>query len=179
MIIGIAGTLGAGKGTVVEYLKTKGFVHYSASGYLRQVIESEGEVPNRESYSALATKIRNADEAGLSKILYHQAEKNGDKKVIIEALHDVGEAQYILEVGGLLLGVDVDPKIRYARQQVRGSEKDAVTFDEFLVQIAREEEGGGKHNIREAINLADHTIMNDGTIEELHSKVETWLQTLI
>jgi len=31
MILGITGTFGAGKGTIVEYLKTKGFSHYSVS----------------------------------------------------------------------------------------------------------------------------------------------------
>jgi len=35
LIIGITGTLGAGKGTIVEYLvKNKNFKHYSVSGYL-------------------------------------------------------------------------------------------------------------------------------------------------
>ena len=178
MIIGIVGTLGAGKGTVVEYLKQQGFSHYSASGYLREVIESEGGTPNRESYSALATKIRQADEAGLAKILYTRAEQDGVKDAIIEALHDEGEAEYVKKSGGILLGIDVAPKIRYARQQARGSEKDDVTFEEFLVQIAREEEGEGHHNIHGALKMTDHIIMNDGTIEDLYEKVEEWLQTL-
>lgn len=40
LIIGITGTNGAGKGTVVEYLvKEKGFSHYSVSGYLTQILK--------------------------------------------------------------------------------------------------------------------------------------------
>ena len=39
-IVGITGTLGAGKGTVVEYLtQQKGFKHYSARGLLNQIID--------------------------------------------------------------------------------------------------------------------------------------------
>jgi hypothetical protein len=38
-IIGITGTLGAGKGTVVDYLiKQKNFRHYSISGYLKEKV---------------------------------------------------------------------------------------------------------------------------------------------
>ena len=33
IIIGITGTLGAGKGTVVEYLKKKSFKHYSVRSF--------------------------------------------------------------------------------------------------------------------------------------------------
>lgn len=41
IIIGITGTLGAGKGTVVEYLKTKGFKHFSVREFLTQEIKKE------------------------------------------------------------------------------------------------------------------------------------------
>ena len=50
---------------------------------------------------------------------------------------------------------------------------------EELKKIAvHEEEGGGKHNIRAVIDMSDNIIHNNGTIEELHEKVEEWLQTL-
>jgi len=35
MIIGITGTLGAGKGTIVEILKKKWFGHYSVREFLK------------------------------------------------------------------------------------------------------------------------------------------------
>ena len=43
MIIGITGTDGAGKGSVVDYLvKEKGFVHYSGRGVIVEAIEAKG-----------------------------------------------------------------------------------------------------------------------------------------
>jgi len=42
IIIGITGTLGAGKGTVVEYLQEKGFRHYSARGFITKEVEKRG-----------------------------------------------------------------------------------------------------------------------------------------
>ena len=172
MIIGIVGALGAGKGTVVAYLQTKGFRHYSASGYLKEVLISRGIEPHRDSYSALATEIRTADEAGLARILVEKYHADGGGKAIIEALHDVGEALYIKEVGGILLGLDADMHVRYQRAIARGSEKDGVTFEEFKSHINREEHGGGLHNIRAALLHADYTIINDSTREELYAQIE-------
>ena len=43
VIIGITGTNGAGKGTVVEVLMEKhGFKHYSARGYLTKILNEQG-----------------------------------------------------------------------------------------------------------------------------------------
>ncbi len=176
MLIGIVGALGAGKGTVVDYLKAKGFRHYSASGYLKEVVLERGGTPGRDAYSAVATEIREADEAGLAKILFDRYVADGGGDAVIEALHDVGEAAYIKEVGGILLGIDADMQVRYARAVARGSEKDNVTFDEFQSHIEREENGGGRHNIRAALSLADYTIMNDGTIEELYKALDVFIQ---
>ncbi|MCU0678435.1 MAG: hypothetical protein MUF19_02505 [Candidatus Pacebacteria bacterium] len=179
MLIGIVGALGAGKGTVVDRLKEKGFRHYSASGYLKEVVLSEGGTPGRDAYSAIATKIRTADEAGLAKILFERYTADGGGDAVIEALHDVGEAAYIKQVGGVLLGIDADIEVRFARAVARGSEKDNVTFAEFKSHIEREENGGGHHNIRAALQLADYTITNDGTIEELQEAVDAFLQNYI
>ena len=42
VIIGITGTLGAGKGTIVDYLvNKKSFYHYSVSGYLKEELQKQ------------------------------------------------------------------------------------------------------------------------------------------
>ena len=57
--IGITGTNGAGKGTVVEYLvKEKGFSHYSVSGYLTQILKRRKKEINRDNMRELANEIR-------------------------------------------------------------------------------------------------------------------------
>lgn len=175
MLIGIAGTLGSGKGTVVEYLKQKGFRHYSGSGYLKEVILARGETVDRDAYSKLAGEIREKDPAGLSRILYERILADGAEDVIMEALHDVGEAQFVKDAGGILLGVDADIPVRYERVIMRGSEKDNITFDDFKRQIEREEQGSGHHNIKAVLGMADAVLTNNGTIEELHLAVDAWL----
>lgn len=177
MIIGITGTLGAGKGTVVESLKAKGFAHYSTSGMFKAILESQNQVPKREAYTWLGDAFRSLGPAGPIEIQYEIA-KHDSGDVIIESIHDVPEAAFLKQKGAYVLGVDTSLEVRYERITARKSEKDNVSFEEFKTIALHEEEGGGKHNIRKVIEMADHTIMNNGSLEELHQNVEAWLQTI-
>lgn len=181
MVIGIAGTLGAGKGTVVEYLKEKGFAHYSVSGRLIEILRERGLPEDRPHMSALADELSDAYVGGILEVMHLKAQEDGAKDYILESIHRVSETDYVRSLGGIILALDVDPRVRYERSQLRQEgEKDNVTFEQFLEAIEREEKGNrdGKPNINAVISIADHTIMNDGTIEELHVKVDQWLQSL-
>jgi len=53
-VIGITGTLGAGKGTIVEFLKAEyGFDHYSVRGYLIEEINKRSLEVNRDSMTIM------------------------------------------------------------------------------------------------------------------------------
>jgi dephospho-CoA kinase len=179
MIIGIVGALGAGKGTVVEYLKAHGYRHYSGSGYLKEVLMARGVPVNRDAYSQLAGEIRTKDPQGLVKVLYERYRADGGGAAVIEALHDIGEVEFIKSVGGVVLAIDAPLQLRYDRAIARGSEKDNISFEHFKQQIEREENGGGHHNIRAAMKLADYTLMNDSTLEELHQHVAVFLKKFL
>ena len=61
-IIGITGTIGAGKGTVVEYLTKPphNFVHYSARTLLNKIIAERGLPEGRDSLRMVANELRGA-----------------------------------------------------------------------------------------------------------------------
>jgi len=181
MIIGIAGTIGSGKGTVVEYLQTKkGFAHYSASGLLRIILEERGETVDRDGYSRTAEELRAKDSGGVPKAVYDRIQEDKVENAIIEAIHSPGEAAFIKSVGGIMFGVDADIETRYERISKRGSEKDAVSFGKFLEQSKREDEKGEgfAHDIQGAIKMADYTINNNGTLEELHIQIDEILKQI-
>lgn len=181
-MIGIAGTLGAGKGTVVEYLKQKGFTHYSVSGRLIEILRERSLPEDRTHMSKLADELSDIYPGGALEMIHRQAQKDGVKDYILESIHRENEAAYVRSLGGIMLALDVDPKVRYERSQLRQEgAKDHVTYEEFLVAVEREErgKGDGKPNINAVISTADHLIMNDGTVEELHAQVEKWLQSVI
>lgn len=181
MIIGLAGTFGAGKGAVVEYLiNQKGFTHYSASGYITEEITKRGLLVNRDSMIAVANQLRS--EYGPTFIvdeLYTRAHEQGGNAAI-ESLRAVAEVQRVKELGGVVLGVDAEPALRYERSVLRASEKDNVTFERWQEQEKEESntEDPTKQNIYGALEQADHIILNNGTLAELHNQIDTFLDSL-
>ncbi len=181
MIIGIAGSFAAGKGTVVDYLvASKGFAHYSASGFITEEIARRGLPVNRDSMIMVANDLR--QKYGPTYIVdsLHERAKNAGGNVVIESLRAVAEVKRIQELGGIVLGVDADSHVRYERAVMRKSVKDEVTYEEWKAQEKAESnpDDDTKQNIFGALAMADHTIMNNGTVEELEAAIETFVATL-
>ncbi|MEK7201356.1 MAG: AAA family ATPase [Patescibacteria group bacterium] len=181
MIIGIAGTIGAGKGTVVAYLQGKGFAHYSSSSLLKEILDERGLPATRLNLSTLADELSATHPGGVLHLSHAQAQKEGVTNYVLEAIHRESEAAYIRSIGGIILGVDADISTRYKRTTKRGEgEKDDVTFEEFLENAKREDEGKGATgaNIRAVLREADAVVMNDGSPGELYTQVEAVLEEI-
>ena len=58
MIIGLVGTMGSGKTEIAEYLKRKGFEHYTYSNILIEIALKTGIEPTRENLQKLGTEIK-------------------------------------------------------------------------------------------------------------------------
>ncbi len=179
-IIGITGTMGAGKGAVVDYLcKNHGFLHLSVREYLSNVIQSEGSTVNRDTLTKTANEIRKKNHpAYIIEQLMNQAKQAG-KNTIIESIRTPGEIDLLKTTSGfLLLAVDADIKLRYQRIYQRKSETDKIDFQTFVENEKREmhSHDPSKQNLSECIKRADYTLINNGTLEELHEKTEDLLQ---
>lgn len=181
MIIGITGTLGAGKGTVVEYLKTKGLKHYSVRAYLTEEVKRRDMPVNRDSMVEVGNDLRAKNgPAYCVEQLYERAQEEG-KNCIIESIRTAGEAEALKKKGKFyLFAVDANARIRYDRVVKRGSSTDDISFEEFVEDEKREMENTdpNKQNLGKVMEMADFVIENDGTIEELNKKVEEILSKL-
>ena len=181
-IIGITGTLGAGKGTIVDYLINHyGFKHYSVRGYLIEEAKRRGLELNRDTYVVVANDLRATHcPSYITDQLYLQAAENGEN-AIIESVRTPGEVDSLRQHEDFLLfGVDADPKIRYERVVVRGSETDKISFDTFLADEQREMSSTDPNHqdIGRCMQMADYVFNNDGDFEELYRQVEQVLQNL-
>jgi dephospho-CoA kinase len=176
MIIGITGTLGAGKGTVVEYLVTqKGFIHYSVRGFLRDEIIKRGLEVNRDTMVVVANDLRATHGASyITDCLYEQAAAHSGNAVI-ESIRAVGEIISLRKKGSFVLwAVDALPEVRYKRIAERASETDHISYETFLANEKREMTNSDpfKQNIAACMALADITLRNDGAVEEFYRDVE-------
>jgi dephospho-CoA kinase len=177
MIIGLAGSFAAGKGTVVDYLKEKGFTHFSASGFITEEVVRRELPVNRDSMIVVANDMRkHHGPSYIVDTLYERAKKLGGD-VVIESLRAVAEVRRIKALGGVVIGVDADPAVRYNRAISRQSLKDNVTYDAWLAQEKAESNADDetKQNIFGALALADVVCMNNGTVAELHAQVDAFL----
>jgi dephospho-CoA kinase len=180
MIIGITGTIGAGKGTVVEYLIQKGFKHYSVRAFLTEEIQKRGLPVDRNSMRAVANDLRaTRDPAYVIETLYARATEAGGN-AIVESVRTLKETEFLKQKGARLLAVDADRKLRYERAVLRGSETDKVTFEEFCAQEDREMNATAEWdmNIAGVMKQVDSIVYNNGTLEELHVQVDGILATL-
>ncbi|MCL1851054.1 MAG: AAA family ATPase [Bacteroidetes bacterium] len=178
-IIGITGTIGAGKGTIVDYLVNNyGFKHYSVRGYLIKEAQKQTLPLNRDTYVMLANQLReNHSPSFIIDELYKEAEKNGIN-AIIESIRTPGEiASLRTKKDFTLWAVDADPKIRYARISARQSETDHISFETFLANEQREMHTNDptKQNLAECIRQADSLFVNNGDLEKLFQQIENIL----
>lgn len=181
-IIGITGTLGAGKGTVVDYLckEPHNYRHYSARSLLNEIIAERGLPPGRDSMRSVANGMRaEKGPAALILALFEKARAVGED-AIIESVRTEGEVIALRESGFpfTLLAVDADQKIRYDRAIGRGSSTDKVSFEKFCEQeeVEMTSTDPTKQNLKRCMELADARLVNDGTVEEFHAKIDKFLQ---
>lgn len=95
--------------------------------------------------------------------LYEQAKVSG-KNSIIESLRAVGEVEALKQKEHFLFfAIDADPKIRYERVVLRGSETDKISYEEFIANEQREMTNTDptKQNLSACMKLADHIFTND------------------
>jgi len=140
-IIGLAGTNGAGKDSVGEVLaKYHNYLFISVTDLLRDEVERRGLPPAREHLRELSAEWRR--ELGLG-VLVDKAIAEYDKVrdqydgIAMASIRNPGEADEIHALGGTMIWVDADPRVRYDRvtratRHERRAVDDQKTYEQFL-----------------------------------------------
>ncbi len=179
IIVGVTGTLGAGKGEIVSVLKTKGFTHFSVRDFLTQELIKRSTEINRDNMTDLANELRRLHSPRyIIEQLYIQSVAKGGNAVI-ESVRTLGEVDFLKSQTKdfYLLAVDAPQKVRYERIVGRKSDLDKVSFEKFISDENREMTSSDptKQNIAVCMTCADVLIINDGDLDGLHRQIEHFL----
>ncbi len=183
IVIGITGTLGAGKGTVVEYLiQKKNFLHFSVRDFLTEIIIQEGNPVNRDSMTELANRLRAQHSPSyVTDCLYDKALKSG-QNCVIESIRTPGEIDSLRKKRQFyLFAVDADRTLRFNRIQMRKSATDNVSFETFVQNENREmtTNDPNKQNLGKCIKMADFVLCNNSSIDVLYADLELILDKIL
>lgn len=176
-IIGLVGHPSCGKDTVADYLVEKyEFVHVSTSNLIRDYIKENnlGE-PTRENMLTVGNELRRKSGPGILSTM--SLAKNADR-LAISGIRVIGEAETIKLAGGKIICVTAPLESRYARAQARGRVGENITLDKFKQAEDKELTNSdlNAQNVNAVIDMANFTISNEGTLEELYKKVDEVLQ---
>lgn len=174
MIIGLTGTKASGKSIVAEILKEKGFFYTSTSDLVREEALKRG-ITNYtiKDLQDIGNEIRK--NFGSGELVKRCLEKAKDKKdVIIDGIRNPGEVQEIKKANGIVIAIDAPVELRFKRILERKRESDPKTLEEFKKMEERDrkdkEELG--QQVDKCMEMADHLITNDSTLENLKTKIE-------
>ena len=172
MIIGLTGPAQAGKDTVADYIvENYGFKKVSFSDILDEELKKRGLEITKMNRSKLGDDLRKKGGMGvLAEILLKRIDS---PDVVIPNFRSPEEVVYIRSKtsGFHLILIETDAKKRYERR----SNIDPDNFEEF---VARDERDFKNKGMESVFIMADHSLHNDGNLEELHEQIDAAMKDL-
>lgn len=170
-LIGLTGTNGAGKGEAAAFFKKKGYVYFSLSDLLREELQKKGKQVTRDNLIEIGNTLRKKISPD---ILAKRVMKKIKGRAVIDSIRNPREIEYLKKQKNfILLSLDAPVELRYERVKKRGRDESATTLQEFIEREANEMTKQEKRQqLQNCMKLADYSVINDGTLENLHKKLE-------
>jgi dephospho-CoA kinase len=168
-IIGLAGTNGAGKDAVGELLAGRhGYFFYSLTNLMREEARRRGIPETRENTRMISAQWRR--ESGNLAVLIDRSmdvfEQAGGfskyKGFVMSSYRNPGEVDRLHELGGSLIWVDADPRIRYDRIQQNAAARNRADTDNKTFEQFQQEEYDEMHPPADA----DAAVLNTSAVKE-------------
>jgi dephospho-CoA kinase len=187
-LIGIGGTNGSGKDTLAHFLVEKyDWLFVSVSDILRQEVMKLDLPVEREHLRSTSAELRREHGHGIlveMAVEQYTGLKPRAPGLVVASLRNPGEADKVHELGGQVVWIDADPRVRYGRIfKRRHGDKDNKTFEQFLDEEKAEMEHDGDEatlNMTSVKAKADIFITNDSnSIEEFKRSIGEALAGLL
>jgi dCMP deaminase len=181
MIIGLTGKNGSGKTAVSEYLQSRGFEYHSLSDEIRDEIRRRGREITRDVLIEVGNELRDKFGPGVlaERILRRLDDSHN---CVIDSIRNPNEVEVLRSRGDFtLLAVEADVTVRFERSRRRGRESAPQTLQQFIADEARELDSDNPANqqLNATRQMADLTVLNNGTLEELLHRLDELLPPLM
>lgn len=173
-IIALVGLAGSGKSSAVEYLTEKGFPKIYFGGVIYKAMDEAGIEKTWDNQQQFREEIRRREgkDFVIKRVIknIHDLVNAGQNKIVLDGLYTWSEYKLLKHEfpGQVVVIAIVTPKyLRYQRMAKRierpmqPHEVDQRDWSE----IENLEKGG-------PIAIADYFIINDGSLEQLHQKID-------
>lgn len=174
-IIALVGLAGSGKSSAVEYLTEKGFPKIYFGGVIYKAMDEAGIEKTWDNQQQFREEIRRREgkDFVIKRVIknIHDLINAGQNKIVLDGLYTWSEYKFLKHEfpGQVVVIAIVTPKyLRYQRMAKRierpmqPHEVDQRDWSE----IENLEKGG-------PIAIADYFVINDGSLEQLHQKIDT------
>ena len=172
-ILGLAGEMASGKGTVADYLKNRhqASVHHFST-MLRDILNRLHLEQTRENMQKLSTSLRQTfGEDTMARVIAEDVKKDNSKIIVIDCVRRPDDIKYLKQNPDFkLVYIKADMKKRYERiiKRSENSDDQNKTFEQFKKEHLAEPELQIK-------KLEEHShiiIDNNGTMDELYRQVD-------
>ena len=169
-IILVTGMSGSGKTTLINHFNKRGVASVTMGDVIRGLARERGLPPTPENLGRLATGIREEEgDDAVAKLCVEKIHRMPEDLILVDGIRSIREVEvFSKEFEVALVAVFVDQQTRYARLSARGRSDDPPDMVTFKARDARELSFGLGH----AIALADHTVLNEGSLEDLEAEFE-------
>ncbi len=173
MLIGLTGRNASGKSTLVGWFSERGLRSVSCSDSIRAWLSDQGVEPTRDALIEGGRELRRRGGGGvLAEMLLDILD--GDDAVV-DSIRTPAEVEALRSRGDfVLIEVRADEGARWGRMVDRGRSGDPTEKSSFLAQEAAEakaEDEAGQA-LDATARMADVSVLNDGTLEDLETKLE-------
>lgn len=184
-VIGITGTLGAGKDTVSKHLKQRfNCFCVKLSEVLRNEIEKKRNKLDRTVLQNSGDEMRQQyGNHVLAKVSIEYLPRDKEL-IVINGIRNPGEVEYLKKEFGkdfLLIAVDSLPELRFERMGKRAGSNDPKTWEEFL-EMDQRDQGTNQpdygQQVKRCMEMADVTIRNDSIFEDFQNSIRENIQKI-
>jgi dephospho-CoA kinase len=177
LIVCLTGMPGAGKSTIANGLKSKGYEIINMGDAVREEAKKRNIVPSGQNLGKIMLELREKNGPGaVAELIQNKIKNSSSNVIVIDGIRSNEEIQVLRKFGTVkLLSVHASTDTRYSFLIERGRSDDPQTRDNFDERDVREIKVG----ISTPIALADESISNnelsiDELIEHAYKIIQGW-----